>query len=146
MPTRWRTGSESTWRIWKARPARCVTRSARRFWLRVVLVALLVSVTGPAMRTSSAQPSSSEPVVELSVSEADSILKTIDDLEVRVWELTALAEQDSIYHEERLRLRTEAYETMLEAYREERPGWVERIVKQPIIWLTIGMWLGVQAQ
>jgi hypothetical protein len=121
-------------------------RSARGYLLRAGLVVLLLTANVPAVQTVCAQPSSTEPVVELSVSEADSILKMVDDLEVELWEARALARQDSLYYEELLRLRAETYENVLQAYKGERPGWLERFVKQPVVWLAVGMWLGVQAK
>ena len=121
-------------------------RAGRKFLLRVLLAGLLVTATVLPTQTVSAQPSSDEPVVELSVSEADSILKTIDDLEVELWESRALARQDSLYYEELLRLREQAYNEILQAYKDERPGWLERFVKQPVVWLAIGMWVGVRAR
>lgn len=145
MPPASKSGSGSTCKTKRARRGHCAMRGARGFWLKAALVVLLVSATAPQTQTAYAQPSSDEPVVELTVSEADSILATIDDLEVRLWEAQALARQDSLYYEERLALQERAYEEILSAYKADRPGWLERLVKQPVVWLALGMWVGVQA-
>jgi hypothetical protein len=111
-----------------------------------MLVALLLSAIALAPPAASAQSSSEPPAVELSVDEADSILATIQGLEIDLWEARELAAQDSAYYEERLRLQEETYERILDAYKEDRPGWLERTLKQPVVWLALGMWIGVQAQ
>jgi hypothetical protein len=73
-------------------------------------------------------------------------MAAIDDLEVALWECRQLARQDSLYYEDRLQLQEKAHKEILQAYKDERPGWLERLVKQPVVWLAIGMWVGVQAR
>lgn len=114
---------------------------------RLTLVGLLLIVTAHTTLPAYAQPSSPKPdVVELSVAEADSILATIDGLRIDLWETRELAAQDSLFYEERLALTEKAYEEMLDAYKADRPNWLERLAKQPVVWLAFGMWIGVQAR
>lgn len=133
------------WEKLSSRSGTSATHSVTRWATRLTLALLSVIVLGLASLPSYAQPSSEPPVVELTVAEADSVLGRIDELEVRVWELTRLAELDSLYYEERLELQEEAYDNIIEAYKQEQPGWLERLIKQPVVWLAIGMWVGVQA-
>ncbi len=113
---------------------------------RLTLVGLMLIATAHVTLPAYAQPSSGSPVVELTVAEADSILATIDGLRIDLWETRELAAQDSLFYEERLALTEKAYEEMLDAYKEERPNWLERLAKQPVVWLAVGMWIGVQAR
>jgi hypothetical protein len=115
-------------------------------WKRLALVALLAIWLGlTSTPISYAQPSSTPPVVTFTLSEADSILARIDNLEVRVWELNRLAELDSLYYVERLESQAKVYEEIIKAYKDERPNWLERLAKQPVLWLALGMYIGVQA-
>ena len=119
-------------------------RDVRSRW-KLALAALLLTAIGLAPVASSGQPYSEPPAVELSVGEADSILATIERLEVDLWECRRLAAADSSYYADKLELQERAYERMLDAYKDERPNWFERVLKQPVVWLAIGMWIGVQA-
>jgi len=83
--------------------------------------------------------------VELSAAEADSIISHIDGLEIDLWECRALAANDSVYSADRLFRQERMYEEILQKYKDEQPNWLERTLKQPVVWLAIGMWLGVQA-
>jgi hypothetical protein len=122
------------------------TRNTVRLWKRLALVALLAIWLGlTSTPISYAQPSSTPPVVTFTLSEADSILARIDNLEVRVWELNRLAELDSLYYVERLESQAKVYEEIIKAYKDERPNWLERLAKQPVLWLALGMYIGVQA-
>jgi hypothetical protein len=115
--------------------------------LRLMLVALLLALTVLSVRPVYGQPSSpSSGSVVLTEAEADSVLTEIKLLHVDIWELERQAEADSLYYEKRLELQARAYEDIIEAYQEDRPGWLERFVKQPVVWLAVGVWLGVQAQ
>lgn len=120
-------------------------RGAKQRAARLMLALLLVTVTVLAIPAAYAQPSSEQPVVELTVAEADSILARIDQLEVRVWELNRLSQLDSLYYEERLELVSQTYKEIVKAYKDEQPNWLERLAKQPVIWLALGMYIGVQA-
>ena len=82
----------------------------------------------------------------LTEAEADSVLTEIKMLHVDIWELEQQAEADSLYAEKRLEMQERMYEDIIEVYKEDRPGWLERFVKQPVVWLAVGVWLGVQAQ
>ncbi len=96
---------------------------------------------------------SSDDVIELSVAEIDSTIQLIDELtldvrllEIDLREARSLSTMDSLLAAKQLDLTVQAYETMLQAYKDERDSWIQRIVKQPILWLAAGMWIGVQAQ
>jgi hypothetical protein len=95
----------------------------------------------------------SDSVVVLSNSEADSLLDLIDDqtlhvrlLEADLWEARELARSDSVLASEQLKLQEHYYEQIIQAYRDDQDTWVERIVKQPLIWFGLGVWLAGQAQ
>lgn len=86
--------------------------------------------------------------VSFSAAEADSILalvewqdRQIQLLKIDLWEARQLARVDSIYAEDRARLLTEYYEGLVR----ERRNWFTRTLQHPIIWLTIGGYLGVRA-
>lgn len=136
--------------IWTNSRSRCgssTKRTGLASRLRLTLAALLLSLAVLSVPMAYAQPSSprSENVV-LTPAEADSVLTEILLLKIDLEECAAQARADSLYQEQRLRLQERAYEDMLEAYKEDRPGWVERAIKQPVLWLALGMWIGVQAQ
>jgi len=95
----------------------------------------------------------SDSVVVLSNSEADSLLDLIDDqalhvrlLEADLWEARELARSDSVLASEQLKLQEHYYEQIIQAYRDDQDTWVERIVKQPLIWFGLGVWLAGQTQ
>lgn len=138
--------SESTLRNSSAEPTKSARRTVSAYVLKGMCAGLIVLALALVPRPACAQPSSEPPVVELSVDEADSVMAAIDDLEVALWECRQLARQDSLYYEDRLQLQEKAHKEILQAYKDERPGWLERLVKQPVVWLAIGMWVGVQAR
>ena len=63
-------------------------------------------------------------------------------IKIDLWEVRELARVDSLYAAERLRLTREMFEAQLRA---ERGPWYERIFKHPVLWVSIGMYVGVQA-
>jgi hypothetical protein len=144
-PETTRTVIGPTSRTMSPRRKSCGLHARPRFAQRLALAVLLLIAIGLSKPPAYAQPSSEPSVVELSVAEADSILARIEHLEVDLWEARALAQQDSLFYEDRLRLQEQAYERMLDAYKDERPNWLERVLKHPSVWLALGMWIGVQA-
>jgi hypothetical protein len=120
----------------------------------VALAALMLPLQARGQETDASRSSSeSVPVVELSIAEADSLLDLIDDqnlrialLEIDLEEARRIAASDSTLAADRLRHQERSYEAIIEAYRDDRDNWLERMVKKPIVWLALGMWLGVQAQ
>jgi len=117
----------------------------------VLVLALAASACGAKATPIDAEPSSSEPVV-LTAAEADSVLALIDDqglrlelLETDLWEARRLARADSTLAADQLRLQKQAYETMLEAYRDDRGNWLERAARHPLVWFALGVWLSGQA-
>lgn len=148
MRHEWNDGSAMPCETTSPRPSSYKKSASAGSRLRLTLVVLLLVLTLVGLtRLSYAQPSSERSdVVELSVEQADSLLITIKDLEISLWECRELAAQDSLFAEERLELVEKSYEEILQAYRDDRPGWLERLVKQPVVWLALGMWIGVQAQ
>jgi hypothetical protein len=134
--------------------------SGRRSWLKklilcVLALALLMLPIRARGQATEGPNSSSEsvPVVELSIAEADSLLDLIDEqglrialLEIDLQEARRIAASDSTLAADRLRHQERSYEAIIEAYRDDRDNWLERMVKKPIVWLALGLWLGVQAQ
>ena len=55
-------------------------------------------------------------------------------LEVDLWEARALARIDSIYAAEQLRLQREMYEARIRAI---QAPWYERMLKHPVVWVSI---------
>lgn len=150
--------SDATWPApWKPRSAEL--RGGRRTWLvklllGVIALVLTIALTATSVRAIDAPNSSaaSEPVVELSTAEADSVLDLIDDQELRIRlleidleETRRLAAIDSTLAATRLELTREAYEEIIQAYKDDRDNWLERMAKKPVVWLAIGLYLGVQA-
>lgn len=79
------------------------------------------------------------------VAQAESLLALINEqetkielLKVDVWEVKQLARLDSIYMVDQLEL-------VRARYKEQHESWFERALTHPIVWLTIGGYLGVQA-
>lgn len=137
-------------RIWqklRSNASGCVQSARRGLRLRSLLVVLLLvlALLGAMTTPTRCDEPSSPASVELSVSEAESLITLIDDLEIERWRLEQKAVIDSLYYEDRLARQEKLYEEIIESYKGERPGWLERLVKQPVVWLAIGMWVGVQA-
>lgn len=134
------------WSRWKSAKRKGMTQKRPGSGLRLTLAALLLSVTVLSAQPVYAQPSSErQESVVLSRAEADSVLTRMRMLEIDLWECESQARADSLHAEERLALRERAYEEIIDAYKDERPGWLERFVKQPVVWLAIGVYLGTQA-
>ena len=115
--------------------------------LKLMVAGLVLALTILAVQPTYGQPSSSNSgSVVLTEAEADSVLTEIKMLHVDIWELERKAEVDSLNAEKRLEIQGNMYEDVIEAYKEDRPGWLEKFVKQPVVWLAVGVWLGVQAQ
>ncbi len=117
-----------------------------------MLLALLLALTIPD-RSYSGESATSGSVVELTVAEADSVIQLIDELtldlrlsRIDLAEAGALASVDSSLAAQRLDLTVRSYEVMLQAYKDERDNWVQRLVKQPMLWFVLGAWIGVQAE
>lgn len=110
----------------------------------LVLSILLSSLLLGAPSTSYSQKSepAEKPTIQLTPSELDSIVTHIEILEIDLDEARQLARIDSIYAAERLRIQREMYEAQLRA---ATPPWYEKLLKHPVVWVTIGMWVGVQA-
>lgn len=114
---------------------------------------LLTSAIVPVLLMAGSGSSYCGESVVLAPAEADSVIALIDELtlekrllEVDLWEARAVAHSDSVLADAQLRLQAQAYETMLQAYKEERDDWMSRLVKQPIVWFALGAWMGIQAQ
>ena len=90
--------------------------------------------------------------VVLTEAQADSITVYIDELELEVGFLRAeldaeraIAAVDSTLAADRLALFRRQYEETLDLYKKDRPGWLERLVMDPKLWLVVGVWAGTQA-
>ena len=132
-------------------PARLVPRLIAA----VIALSLLTGAIVASGQTTDAPNFSleSEPVVELSTAEADSLLDLIDDqalriglLEADLWEARQLARSDSMVTSEKLELQERYYELIIEAYKDDRDNWIERLAKQPLVWFGLGVWLAGQAR
>ena len=139
-------------------------RRRRRSGWRTFVMTLVIAVMALALLTiplrargqgTEGPRSSNEsaPVVELSIAEADSLLDLIDDQNLRITlieidldEARRIAASDSTLAADRLRHQERSYEAIIEAYRDDRDNWLERMVKKPIVWLVLGLYLGVQAE
>jgi len=152
----------SSWSIWSERLGRPGERppdAEMRLLLKlIVFVIALALIMMPILASGQATDApnfsaESDSVVVLSNSEADSLLDLIDDqalhvrlLEADLWEARELARSDSVLASEQLKLQEHYYEQIIQAYRDDQDTWVERIVKQPLIWFGLGVWLAGQAQ
>lgn len=152
----------SSWSIWSGRLGRPGERppdAEMRLLLKlIVFVIALALIMMPILASGQATDApnfsaESDSVVVLSNSEADSLLDLIDDqtlhvrlLEADLWEARELARSDSVLASEQLKLQEHYYEQIIQAYRDDQDTWVERIVKQPLIWFGLGVWLAGQAQ
>ena len=119
-------------------------RSARSLVL-IALLALGLLVLSCDKSFGNDSVLSADALVELRATEVDSVISLIDSLEIDLWECRALASSDSAYSAERLARQERMYEEILQQYKDEQPNWLERTLKQPVVWLAIGMWVGVQA-
>ena len=124
----------------------------RGYATRRVLGTTLLAVTLVAGTPSPSYSNGSNSVV-LTTAEADSIILTIDELTLEVgllqadlYEVTAGARADSALAADKLALARETYETILTAYKDDRDSWLKRLLKQPVLWLALGAWIGVQAR
>lgn len=129
-------------------------RAERQRLLRFALIALLLSSCLMLPRSSAyADDSTPKPTSEgLSQAEAaqafDLISQQDETIALLRLDLAAArshASIDSTLHARELELLTRSYEEMLAAYKSSRPGFLERLVKQPIIWLALGTYFGSQA-
>ena len=141
-------------------PRSWMRMSGRRSWLKKLLICVLalalltlpLRARGQEIDTPNSS-SASEHAVELSIAEADSLLDLIDDqglrialIEIDLQEARRIAASDSTLAADQLRHQERAYEAIIEAYRDDRDNWLERMVKKPIVWLVLGLYLGVQAE
>lgn len=151
--------SWSTWSERLGRPGESPPNAGMRLLLKlIVFVIALALIMMPILASGQATDApnfsaESDSVVVLSNSEADSLLDLIDDqalhvrlLEADLWEARELARSDSVLASEQLKLQEHYYEQIIQAYRDDQDTWVERIVKQPLIWFGLGVWLAGQAQ
>lgn len=65
------------------------------------------------------------------------------DIRLAYADSTRIAERE--YFEEEINIQSEARKRIIKACKESEPSFVERLIKQPVIWLALGVWLGVQA-
>lgn len=129
-----------------------------RHWLIMLLLALMLVVI-PVPSCSHAYANDASPrtaradSVVLSTAQGDSLVLMIDDLnlevklaEANLMECRADARADSALAAERLALAEKTYDEILSAYKKDRDSWLTRLLKQPVIWLAVGTWIGVQAK
>lgn len=116
--------------------------SARRLKGAAKLLALsilLVSLTSPSLSYSQ-KPEPVEPktTIELTTSQLDSIVTHVGLLEADLYEEKQLRALENDLNARKLEL----YRAALKAQREP---WYERLAKSPVLWVTIGMYVGLQA-
>jgi len=126
-----------------------LNRSGVMRFISISWIALLLCTATPSPSYST----DSDEVVELSVAQVDSTIALIDDLTLSLHlsglaldEAIAYAQADSAFAALKLDLTVDSYEVMLQAYKDDRDSWVERLIKQPIVWFAIGAWIGIQAK
>lgn len=116
--------------------------SARRLRGAAKLLALsilLLSLMSPSLSYSQrSEPAAPETTVELTTSQLDSIVTHIGLLEADLYEERQLRALDNSINARKLEL----YKAALKAQREP---WYERLAKSPVLWVTIGMYVGLQA-
>ena len=90
--------------------------------------------------------------VTFSVDEAVDIRNLLDEQELDIQLLRInlraaheMAEVDSMMAEVKLDAFKAHYESVIAAYKNSRPTWVERLLLRPEIWMMAGVWLGTQA-
>lgn len=103
-----------------------------------LLTSALLLTMGPlsgrsysARYASSSAAAAADSTVCFTVAEADSILTTLDHLQLDLDEARALAAADSTLAAARLKA--------------AQVPWYERLVKHPMVWFVIGAYVGVQA-
>lgn len=114
-------------------------RFARALTPVLLSALLLAGAPTSSAQSSSARSASSDSVVVLTAAEADSILAALDNQEVRLQllqvdldECRALARLDSL----------QAQAALAAAHQ----PWYERIVRHPIVWFSLGVFVAVSAQ
>ncbi len=107
---------------------------------RIMLPAVLVLVVlGATPRNSRPQSATASPdSVTLSTSEADSLLLALDTYETQL----RLARLDVTECREYAQLDSLIF---AQYRRETEQSWLERFVRQPIIWFALGAYAGIQA-
>ena len=55
---------------------------------------------------------------------------------------TRIAERE--YLEEEIRIQRESRERIIKACETSQPSFLDRLVRQPVIWMALGVWLGSQ--
>jgi len=74
--------------------------------------------------------------------EAGSLLVLIDTQRIDLWEIRKLAALDSSWAVEREHILQQRYDALLK----QQDNWFERAVKHPMLWLVLGLYLGVNAE
>lgn len=113
-------------------------RTSKRYGTRLravaVWLALLILVTSSPTYSTASGPAN----VPTTETVLDTVVRYTLELEADVWELQQLARLDSLRHA----IEIESYQDRL---KEARGTWYERIIKHPVVWVTIGMYVGIVA-
>jgi len=115
-------------------------------WLRRLICVGLMLVLLLALTSKLSYCDESDATVVLTEAQADSLINQLDDLEIRLWEQARYAQIDSLSAATQLRLQAENYEAIIEQYRGDRDNWLEQIMKHPVVWMALGMWIGANAR
>ncbi len=120
----------------------------RRPLLQYVLITFMIS----ALMLSSNAYADDSLTKPLDAEETDQLydLLTRQDEELALLRIDLRAMQehaaiDSMLAARERELLIEGYEVIIDGYKKSRPSFLERLVKEPIIWLALGTWFGSQA-
>lgn len=124
-------------------------QNATKFKKKLLAVALaVICLTAPVTSSKICSTACGADSVTFSHAQAESLLALIDSktqhiagLEIDLWEARQLARADSVAAAERARIMQEYYDSLLS----QQPSWLDRTMKHPVVWLALGMYLGVQA-
>ncbi len=121
-------------------------------WQRPSVFALVVVLLTAMALTSSPAYADDSPTKPLDAEETDQLYDLLtqqdDELALLRIDLRAMQEHaaiDSMLAARKLELLVEGYEVIIDGYKKSRPSFLERLVKEPIIWLALGTWFGSAA-
>lgn len=115
--------------------ARRLRGAAKLLALSILLLSLMNPSLSYSQRPELAAP---ETTIEVTTSQLDSLVTHVSLLEADLYEERQLHVLDNSINARKLEL----YKAALKAQREP---WYERLAKSPVLWVTVGMWVGLQA-
>ena len=110
--------------------------------LSTLLIALVLLVATP--RPSCSDDSAN---IELSTAQVDSTIAVIDDLrldlrlcQIDKLELEMKAHEDSVFAARKLEITKQFYEGYID---DIEGNWIGRLIQHPVVWLAVGVWVGL---